>query len=244
MSEQIVEKKYQLYERIDETKDVIIVRFKPEDGKPLNFIPGMFVMIYGVDETGKLREGRAFSIASDPSSPILEIFAVKEHPLNNTMHRTYFLDAKIGSTFIIKGPYGQFKFNSNTDKKVLLIAGGTGVAPFMSFLKHMDTTGSSIDAVLMYSVRFPTDIIQKSKIEEFEKKLKLKVAITVTRPQPNDNWKGLTGHIDINMIKAQCPDYIERKVYVCGPLAFVKAMQDCLLLMNIKKENIKADIWG
>ncbi|MCL4546876.1 MAG: FAD-dependent oxidoreductase [Candidatus Marsarchaeota archaeon] len=244
VKEKIIEKKYQLYERIDETKDVIIVKFKPENGQPLNFTPGMFIMISGIDETGKVREARAFSIASDPLSPILELYAVKEHPLLGVMHRTFFLDAKINSTFIVKGPYGQFVFDINNDKKVLLIAGGTGVAPFMSFLKHMDATSSNIDVVLMYSVRFPTDIIRKDEIKEFEKKLNLKTIITVTRPQPNDNWNGLTGHIDSNMIKTQCTDFLERKVYICGPLAFVKAMQDSLSSLGAKKENVKADIWG
>ncbi|MGC8648719.1 MAG: ferredoxin--NADP reductase [Candidatus Micrarchaeia archaeon] len=239
------EKKYFIYEKIDETKDVLVIRFKPEDGKPLNFKSGMFIMISGIDKsTGKIMPAKAFSIASDPASPILELLAAKEHPVNNTMHKTHFLDANINDPFIVKGPYGQFSFEVDRDKKVLFIAGGTGLAPFLSMLRQIKRLSANIDAVLFYSVRYPTDIIMKNELIELGNQLKLKEVITVTRPQPNDNWSGLTGHINVDMIKAQCSDYSEREIYICGPLAFVKAMQDCLNSLGVKKENVKADIWG
>jgi len=240
-----IEKKYFVYEKIDETKDVLVIRFKPEDGKPLDFKSGMFIMISGIDKkSGKIMPARAFSISSDPASPILELLVAKEHPLNNSIHRTYFMDAAIGDPFIVKGPYGQFSFEVDRDKKVLFIAGGTGLAPFLSMLRQINRLSANIDSVLIYSVRYPTDIIMKNELSELAKKLKLKEVITVTRPQPNDGWSGLTGHIDANTIKSQCPDYNEREVYICGPLAFVKAMQECLASLGVKKENVKADIWG
>ncbi len=236
-----IEKKlYEVVENFSGTPEVEIIRFKPVDGKPMNFDAGMFVMTYGIDENNKQYIGRAFSIASEPNADILELFIVKEH--NN--YRSHFMDAKIGDKFYIAGPYGQFKFVPEENKKSLFIAGGTGVAPFISTLRHIRNNKYDVDSVLLYSIKYPTEIIMKDELEEIEKEIKLKKVITVTRPSETDSWNGEKGHIDANMIKKYAPDIDERTVYICGPLNFVKAMKDSLKELNVDPKKISADVWG
>ncbi|MGD0510962.1 MAG: hypothetical protein ABSA33_03930 [Candidatus Micrarchaeaceae archaeon] len=66
----------------------------------------------------------------------------------------------------------------------------------------------------------------------------------MTRPKEGDGWTGRTGHIDAQMLKDTAPDISERTMYICGPLAFVKAVKDALVSLNISQERIKADVWG
>lgn len=240
----ITEREYVLAEKVDETPEVLIIKFTPKDGKPVNFDPGMFMMIIGVDAKGIRYTARAFSIASDPSTPEVEFMVIKEPRHGEHIGRSHFVDANIGDTFILKGPNGQFRFDPGTDKKVIFIAGGTGLAPFISMLRHIKVTDSRSDVILMYSARYPTEIIRKGELNSYISDLGIKLVVTVTRPQPGDGWSGQTGHVDKVMVGKYAPDINERTAYICGPLEFVKAAKDALAALGLPAERIKADVWG
>lgn len=239
------EKEYVISEKIDETPEVLIVGFRPKDGKPAAFDPGMFMMIYGLDKaTGKRFAGRAFSIASEPSSSDMEFFVIKNPIHGDHIGQSHFVDAKVGDPFVLRGPSGQFRFDPTKDSKVLFIAGGTGLAPFMSMLRHSKTVGAKSNFVMLYSIKFPTEEIRKDELSGFAQQLDLKLIVTVTRPAPGDGWTGQTGHIDAAMIQKYCPDFAERMCYICGPLAFVKAVKDALASINVQPQRVSADVWG
>ncbi len=240
------DKKYILTEKIDETPEVVVVKFKSADGHRLQFDSGMFVMIYGKDKEGKVYQQRAFSIASLPGSEELELLVVKEHG----GHQSHFVVSNIGDEFYLKRSpngalaNGQFRFDPKQNTKITLIAGGTGVAPHLSILRYIKEQNLGTDIVLLYSIKFPTEIIHKQELEDMSKNLKLKTIITVTRPQPGDGWTGQTGHIDANMLTKYAPDIKERTSYVCGPLAFVQAVKAALVSLGVPANEIRADIWG
>ncbi len=241
----IVERKYFISEKIDETQEVLIIGMRPEDGKPNSFDPGMFMMISGIDkQTGEKHVARAMSIASDPSSVNVEFFVIKNPIHGEHIGRSHFADVEINDPFVLKGPSGQFRFDPNKDKKVLFIAGGTGLSPFMSMLRHMRVLGTNADIVMLYSIKYPTEIIRKQELAEMEKTLNLRTIVTVTRPAPGDGWTGQTGHVDSSMIQKYATDFPERMAYVCGPLAFVKAVKDALTALNVPANRVSADVWG
>lgn len=241
---EIKEKRYKLTQKLDETPEVMTIELAPEDNAPILFDPGMFIMISGIDAAGKRYVARSFSVASDPVVPEMEFYIVK-HPHVGTAleHDSYFTTAAIGTTFMIKGPYGQFRFDPSKDNKVLFVAGGTGLAPFMSMLRQIKRTNSGNDVVMLYSVKYPTEIIRKQELGELAQQINLKTTITVTRPQPTDNWTGDTGHITAEMIKKYSADVVERMCYICGPPAFVKAVKDALISLGVPAQRVSADVW-
>lgn len=241
---QVSEKVYRLTEKIDETPEVLTVRFAPEDNQPMAFDPGMFIMISGEDATGKRYLARSFSIASDPASTAMEFYIVKRAHIGTAIeHTSHFVNSAVGDKYYVKGPYGQFRFDPEENQKVLFVAGGTGLAPFMSMLRHIKEVNSGNDIDLLYSIKYPTEIIRKQELESLAKELNLKTTITVTRPAPDDGWTGEKGHIHDEMIKRHSPDVTERTCYICGPPAFVKAIKDALILLGVKPEKISADVW-
>jgi ferredoxin-NADP reductase len=152
-------------------------------------------------------------------------------------------NAKVGDVYYVTGPYGQFKLDSN-DKKLLFLAGGTGIAPFLSMLKQIEEKGLEMDIVLMYSVRYAADIICRKDLEGWEASLNARCCVTVTRPEQSPEWTGEKGHIDSNMIRKYASDVTDRTCYIVGPLAFTKAMKDTLKALGVDDSRIKADIWG
>ena len=233
-------KPYMLCEVVKETPDVNTVKFRPLDGERVAFDPGMFVMITLVSPQSGEKVTRAFSIASAPESEVLEfeIHMIKGRftaPLE---------EAKIGDMFYITGPYGQFKFLPDAEKKVLFLAGGTGIAPFLSMLRQIKNLGKKTDIALVYSVRLPNEIICREELERYTKELGMRMLVTVTRPQDGDGWTGQTGHIDAAMVSRFAADAPERTCYICGPLPFVKAVKAGLGSLNVAPEKVKADVWG
>jgi len=223
-----------------ETPDVFMFRFAARDATKVSFRPGMFVMLEHSDEIACVNVCRAYSIASAPEEDFLEFLISMVHG-QFTSH----LDtAKVGDPYYVSGPYGQFSFSPETDKKVLFLAGGTGLAPFLSMLREIKLLGSGTDVRMLYSVRYPNEILRKAELEELSRQTGLKLNVTVTRPQPGDGWTGETGHIDAGMIKRLVPDYAKRVPYICGPMAFSKAIREALIEMGVPLESIKADIWG
>lgn len=237
---QLQHKSYTISYISKETPDVCLFRLKTGDATKVNFKPGMFVMLEYCDKVACTSLMRAYSVASAPQQDFLEFIISMGHG-QFTSH----LDtAKIGDEFFITGPYGQFSFSPDTDKKVLFLAGGTGLSPFMSMLREIKLLGSDTDVCMIYSVRYPNEIIRKAELEELSKQIKLKLNVTVTRPQPGDGWTGETGHINADMIKKLVPDCAQRTAYICGPLAFAKAIKEVLVAMGMPDASIKADIWG
>jgi ferredoxin-NADP reductase len=234
------QKPYAILDIKQETPNVNVFTFKSQDGSKLDFDPGMFVMMTNIDSSSGEKVTRAFSIASLPGSDILEFYISMVHGKFTSKLDT----AKVGDIYYVTGPYGQFRFAPKQDRKVLFIAGGTGLAPFMSMLKQIKELNTGNDIVLLYSVRYPSEIIRKDELEQLRNELPLKTIITVTRPQDGEEWKGETGHIDQDMIKRTVPDLFERSSYICGPLGFVKAAKDSLVALQYPTEKIKVDVWG
>jgi NAD(P)H-flavin reductase len=238
------EKLYRLIKKVDETPEVLTVMFQPDDGVAMAFDPGMFIMISGIDSAGKRYVARSFSIASDPAEAVMELYIVKKsHAGTSIEHTSHFVESKLGDRYYIKGPYGQFRFNPRENKKVLFVAGGTGLAPFISMLRQIKNTGTGNDVDLLYSIKYPTEIIRKAELEGYAKEIGLKTTITVTRPAPDDGWSGEKGHIHEEMIKRHSPDVADRACYICGPVAFVKAIKEALISLGVKPERISADVW-
>jgi ferredoxin-NADP reductase len=143
----------------------------------------------------------------------------------------------------VSAPYGQFKFELNPNQKFLFIAGGTGVAPFFSMIRYARSIGQKIDASMLYSIKHPFDFIGKDEMDIFVGD-GLKLTTTVTRPQPEDQWSGPTGHIDAEMIRKYAPDFADRVCYICGPPNFVNAMKQAIVSLGIDEKSIKAEMWG
>lgn len=231
---------FEIVQIIQETPDVNGFKLKSKENVKITFDPGMFVMLTYMDPVTSEKTTRAFSIASAPSEDFLEFYISMIHG-RFTSH----LDtAKLGDIYYVTGPHGQFKFIPSQDKKVLFLAGGTGIAPFISMLREIKQLSTDNDVSLIYSVKYPNEIIRKNELEDLAKNLKLKTTVTVTRPKEGDVWSGETGHINADMIKRSTPDFIERSPYICGPLAFVKALKDALISLGVQPEKIKADVWG
>ncbi len=222
------------------TPSVVSFTFKAQDGTDIDFVPGMFAMIeYRNSSTGE-KISRAFSIANAPPTDSLEFLIAMIHGRFTGKLDT----AKINDVFYLSAPYGQFKFDMDKDTKLLFLAGGTGLSPFMSMIRQIEKNSRKVDCVVLYSVKFPNEIIEKDELERFEKELGIKIIVNVTRATEGDGWNGEKGHADASMISRHVQDVKDRVSYICGPPAFVKALKAALVSLGVDEKEIKAEMWG
>ncbi len=201
---------------------------------PIEFRAGEFVFLHLLDKDGKSILKRPYSIASPPGSRKLE-FCIKLIGGEMTK-RLEKMD--VGEVLGISDGGGHFGYRG--ERKAAFIAGGTGVAPMLSILRHVKEKGIDGEFVLFYSARTKEDILYREELEELDKEPNIRVVITLTRQE----WEGETGRICDAMVKRYTPkpaDYVWR---ICGPMALAKGMKECLLAAGTDPKDIKIEGWG
>jgi Na+-transporting NADH:ubiquinone oxidoreductase subunit F len=162
---------------------------------------------------------------------------------------SYVFSRKPGDKVTISGPYGEFHINP-TDREMIYIGGGAGMAPLRSHLFHLFHTEKTKHRKVSYwyggrSKRelFYTDHFRKIE-EEFPN---FKYNIALSEPMEEDNWDGYQGFIHQvlydNYLKNH-PEPDEIEFYFCGPPMMNAAVIKMLDDMGIPDENIRFDDFG
>jgi len=188
---------------------------------------------------------RSYSIASEPE---------REGEVDITVERiddgevsTYLHDVVIpGDGIEARGPIGgYFVWEATMTDPLLLIAGGSGVVPLMSMLRHRAAASAKNPTALLFSSRNFDDIIYYNELEKLRASNNgLQVFHTLTRSQPAD-WKGYTRRIDQDMLKEVAgPLGRSVQVFICGPTLLVEAAANGLVKIGIKSDQIRTERFG
>jgi benzoate/toluate 1,2-dioxygenase reductase subunit len=176
---------------------------------PLGFLPGQYVnlKIPGTDQW------RSYSMANAASADGFE-FEFLMRLLDAGVMSCYLSDrATAGDVIEAKGPFGTFYLRDN-DKPVLMVAGGTGLAPMVSMLRAMIAKNSSRSIILCFGVTRPADLFYLEELNALRVSLPLldlRIAI-----MQGDALPHVSG-VATDLIRPQ--DVAGRDIYLCGPPA-------------------------
>lgn len=185
---------------------------------------------------------RFFSIASSPTEPELMI-AARFYDGSSAYKRALAL-MQPGDRIVAGELSGEFVLPKNPSIPLVFIAGGIGITPFRSMIKHMSDTDDRRPVVLFYSNYYPEEIVFSDVLKEAEQKIGLKVVHTLTDcERVPKNWCGRTGFVDETMIAEEVPDYKERHFFISGSLKMVEAMQGVLHRLGVHASRIKTDFF-
>jgi ferredoxin-NADP reductase len=185
---------------------------------------------------------RSYSIASAPEQPTLDLVVERLEDGEVSPYLTDVLAA--GDQLELRGPIGgYFVWTSKLGGPLQLIAGGSGVAPFLAMLDHHQASGSEAPARLLYSARSQAEVIEPERLEAHRRR-GVGVEITLTREQPA-GWQGRIGRVDRDMLQSvSFPPDAEPLVFVCGPTAFVEIVADALVGIGHSPARIKTERFG
>jgi ferredoxin-NADP reductase len=147
----------------------------------------------------------------------------------------------------VRGPIGgYFVWEARkATMPLLLVAGGSGVAPLMSMLRHRAGKGPLLPTRLLYSARSLDDVIYRKELEErAAEDVSLEVILTLTRARPPD-WRGYARRIDAPMLReVAAPLGTPAIAYVCGPTILVEAVANYLLEVGFAPEYVLTERFG
>jgi predicted ferric reductase len=193
------------------------------DGRPLPYEAGQFAWLKMGGPLFRITE-HPFSISSSPDQwPRVE-FTIKE-----AGDFTGSLDGIApGARAYLDGPYGDFVLEGS-DRPLVMIAGGVGMAPVMSLLRQLRAQGSKRRILLLQANRHGGQILYRDELAAMEQEMDLKVHHMLA--EPPEGWDGLTGIPRADMLKTLLPEAERAKCicYVCGPPAMIDAVESLLV---------------
>jgi ferredoxin-NADP reductase len=187
---------------------------------------------------------RSYSIASPPGDPRL---ALTVERLEDGEVSPYLVgELRPGDRLELRGPIGgYFVWRGDDDRPLVLLAGGSGVVPLMSMLRHRARTNSRTPARLLVSSRTLGDVIYRTELDRLgAARDGLDVVHTLTREKPA-GWSGYTRRIDEAMLEEVAPPADDGpSVFVCGPTPFVEAAASLLVGLGHDPRAIKTERFG
>jgi len=193
----------------------------------LDFLPGQYVNV----EIPGTSLTRSYSFSSPPGS-IQVAFVVRNVP-DGRMSQFLAEEAQLGQKMTFSGPYGSF-FLRDVKRPVLLLAGGTGIAPFLSMLDVLDANGFAQPVRMVFGVTNDIDLVALDKLNQIASKHpQFEYRTCVAAADSQHPRKGyVTQHVETDWLNGGDVD-----VYLCGPVAMVDAVRNWLGDIGVKPAN-------
>jgi Na+-transporting NADH:ubiquinone oxidoreductase subunit F len=203
---------------------------------------------------------RAYSMANHPAENNIIMLNVRIatppfdrvnggfQKVNPGVCSSYIFSRKPGDKVTISGPYGEF-FLKDTNREMMFIGGGAGMAPMRSHIFHLfHTLKTDRKVSFWYGARSKREIFYEEDFRDIENRFdNFDFTIALSEPLPEDNWDGPTGFIhsvifEEYLSKHEEPEEIE--YYLCGPPMMNAAVQKMLYDLGVPDEMIAFDDFG
>lgn len=199
---------------------------------------------------------RAYSMANHPAEGDIVMLNVriatpppgKYGEIPPGIASSYIFNLKPGDDVTVSGPYGEF-FVQETDREMMFIGGGAGMAPMRSHIfNQFHTLKTNRKTSFWYGARSVREMFYDEHFKQIADEFpNFTYNVALSEPQPEDNWTGYTGFIHNvileNYLKNHpAPEDIE--YYMCGPPIMNKCVKDMLYNLGVEDEMIRLDEFG
>ncbi|TLP79973.1 benzoate 1,2-dioxygenase electron transfer component BenC [Nesterenkonia sphaerica] len=193
----------------------------------LAFLPGQYmnISVPGTDQA------RSYSFSSGPKDEAAS-FMVRNTP--GGAMSTYLTDrAAVGDRLTLSGPFGTF-FLRPPQRRVLLLAGGTGLAPILSILEKLAQDGTDQPVHLVYGVTRDADVVGLEILDDYVQKIEtFTYSYCVADPDSSAEQIGyVTQFLSEEHLQNGDVD-----IYLCGPPPMVDAVSSWLEKEGVSPTN-------
>ena len=182
---------------------------------------------------------RAYSFASKPNADHVRVSFYIRHVPNGLFSSRVQQEDLLKANIELQGPFGEF-YLRESDKPMLMIAGGSGLAPIVSILEQAKEQGCQRPVTVLLGARTQADIYGLKQIEqiandwpalfEFEQ---------ILSEEPNDSsWQGMKGYTGDHLSTYAT---LNSQVYLCGPPLMIDDCMEKLTGLGIPTAEIFAD---
>jgi Na+-transporting NADH:ubiquinone oxidoreductase subunit F len=242
------------------THDTRRISFRVTDGQELQFTPGQYIFLKVPEkyvqawnecyQTTFKEVARPYSFASSPSRLPRFDLIIKLVPappgrkvppgLASTYVHTWL---RIGDVVDFSAPMGNLALPNDSGRPIVIVAGGTGAAPFVSMLEYWfeNPLQRSNEIYFFVGVRRRRDLFLQEQFQKWARtKKNFHYIPALSAPEPEDDWQGETGYIQ-TVVEKQTASIANADVYLAGPPIMVREAVKVLNAKGITRERIHFD---
>lgn len=232
------------YEVVDvrrETHNVWTIELRPPRTQPRgaeDYLPGQFHSITFYRSADLPVEEHHWTISSSPTAPGGRTSTIKESgDFTKTIGQT-----RPGDRAAIRGAYGRFSYLLHPrETDFVFVAGGIGITPLMSMLRHMRDTRHEGSVLLLFANRSEADIVFRRQLDEIAAGGHPRLRVVHILNQAPDGWHGERGRIDAQMLARHCGPGAAaagKGYYVCGPRGMSNDVMAALRALGVRARQI------
>jgi ferredoxin-NADP reductase len=228
---------------IDETHTdrTFVLPHPPGAERDFAFVAGQFVTVMDPEDDVQPPRKKAFSISSSP----LDAGRVEVTVRDMGSFGSRFFRFPPGKVLKVIPPRGQFTLDEAVTDDLLLTAGGSGVAPYRSFVRYLRSVGHARPVTVLYSARVPEDLVFDAEFRRHASEAPwFRYVPTVTRLAPEVPFDGLRGRVSDERVRPLLSDPARTTFYACGPSEFVDAALAIAERLGVPKDRRRKEKWG
>ena len=219
--------------------DVAILQLQLPANDRLQYRAGQYVEFI-------LRDGarRSYSMANAPHTqvdkPGIELHL--RHLTGGKFTDHVFAAMKEKDILRMEGPFGSFFLREDSDKPMILLASGTGLAPIKAIIEHLQHTKSERRAELYWGCRSKADLyLHDWALQAAANMPNLTYIPVLSEPKTDDGWTGRTGFVH-QAVMHDHPNLMNHQVYACGvPIMVESAKHDFVAKSGLPDDEFYAD---
>jgi len=212
------------------------------EGNEFSYRPGQYIQVTAPQMLYEDPKGnnRVFSIATSPKNKEYLMIATR---LRGSGFKKTLAELPLGSLVEIEGPFGSFTLPQNASRPIILVAGGIGIAPFMSMIRYAAEEKLPHKLMLIYSNRTPESTAFLSELQELEKQNpNFKLVATITEPENSKSpWQGKIGKIDEQFLKENIGDVTLPIWYIAGPPGMVTTLREVIVKAGAAEDDVRLE---
>jgi ferredoxin-NADP reductase len=204
-----------------------------------NFKPGQAIdlILPSLEGSNPDAAKHAFSIVNAPGEPGLTI-ATRMRP---SAFKRALGELKPGDKAKVDGPFGSLTLHKDATRDALFIAGGIGITPFMSIVRHAASGNDARRRVLIYSNHRPEDAAFLGELESSAGAGFRLVPTMTAMHRSASQWAGESRRMDAAMVKKAIEGLNRPIAYLAGPPDMVAAAKEVLVAAGIDEDDIRAE---
>jgi NAD(P)H-flavin reductase/ferredoxin len=199
-----------------------------------DFVPGQYVNI----EVPGSGVTRSYSMANAPCAVRFAEFFIRLLP-TGVMSDYLRSTAREGHELCLRGPFGSFSLR-RARSSMLMVAGGTGLAPMLSILQHLVDIGETHQPiVLLFGVNFTSDLFCLERIKQLQARFDTLIQQSIVLHAPT-GWTDEVGYVTA-LLRSEYVTSGDLDAYVCGPPPMIEAATAWLVRHSVPEANIFAE---
>jgi CDP-4-dehydro-6-deoxyglucose reductase len=218
--------------------DVMIMYLKLPTNERLQFLAGQYIEFI-------LKDGkrRAFSLANAPHDDEFLELHLRLIP-GGTFTEYAFSAMREKDILRFEGPLGTFRLHEDSDKPIVMVAGGTGFAPIKALVEHAIHSRIKRPMAIYWGAKNRAELYMPQLPERWAAEHShIRYVPVLSEPGAEDNWSGRTGFVH-DAVLADIADLSGYQAYVCGAPVMVEAALRDFTARGLPRDEFFADIFS